>query len=136
LTATGPTAVTLPLVTESAPRDVRALTTVLAVSGLLHFIVPRRYESIVPRRLPARCALVYASGVAEIGCAAGLVHPVTRRWAGLASLLVLGAVYPANVQMAVDVFRRDRSSWAKAAVVARLPLQLPPMRTAYRAWRR
>lgn len=121
---------------QSAPRDVLGLAATFAVSGALHLIAPRRYESIVPNRLPARRPLVFASGLAELGCAAGLLYPATRRRAGLVSLLLLAAVYPANVQMAVDAWRRDRPAWAKAAVIARLPLQLPPMRTAYRAWRR
>jgi uncharacterized membrane protein len=115
-------------------RDVRALAALLAVSGVLHFVVPSRYEAIVPRRLPARRALVYASGVVELGCAAGLALPSTRRVAGLVSAGLLVAVFPANVQMTVDVFRR-RSRWARAAALARLPMQLPLVRTAYRAWR-
>lgn len=115
-------------------KDVQALATLFAVSGLLHFVATRHYETIVPRWLPAPRGLVYASGAVELACAVGLVHPVTRRAAGLASLALLVAVYPANVQMTVDVFKR-RSAWAKAAAVARLPMQLPMMRTAYRAWR-
>lgn len=117
------------------PRDVQALAALFATSGILHFLKPRSYEAIVPRRLPARRALVYLSGAAELGCAVGLQVPSTRRPAGLASLVLLTAVFPANVQMTVDIFRH-RSSWAKAAAVARLPMQLPMLRTAYRAWRR
>ncbi len=110
------------------------LATLLGVSGLLHFVATRRYEAIVPRRLPAPRGLVYASGALELACAAGLTYPPTRRPAGLASLALLIAVYPANVQMTADVFKR-RSAWAKAVAVVRLPMQLPMMRTAYRAWR-
>jgi uncharacterized membrane protein len=118
----------------AATRDVHALVALLGVSGVLHFVIPGRYEAIVPRRLPARRALVYATGGLELGCAAGLAMPVTRRAAGLVSAGLLVAVFPANVQMTVDVFRRG-SPWAKAASVARLPMQLPMVRTAYRAWR-
>lgn len=118
------------------PRDVQALAAAFALSGTLHFARPGPFEAIVPRKLPGRRGLVYLSGAAELGCAAGLVYPKTRSTAGLASLVLLAAVFPANVQMALDVLRYRRSAWAKAAVVARLPLQLAPMRTAYRAWRR
>ncbi len=120
---------------DAAPQDVKALAGLLAVSGVLHFVVTQRYEAIVPQRLPARRQLVYASGLAELACAAGLVYAPTRHSAGLASLVLLLAVYPANLQMTSDIFRR-RSRWAKAAAVARLPMQLPMMRTAYGAWKR
>jgi uncharacterized membrane protein len=41
------------------------------LAGALHFVMPETYEKIVPRYLPARRALVYASGVAEIAAAPG-----------------------------------------------------------------
>ncbi|MBA2697887.1 MAG: hypothetical protein H0U61_03840 [Nocardioidaceae bacterium] len=102
-------------------------------SGTLHFIVPRRFEAVVPRRLPAKRQLVYVSGAAELVCAAGLSHPRSRGVAGLASAALLAAVLPANVQMAVDACRRG-STPAKVAAVARLPLQLPLMQIGWRAW--
>jgi uncharacterized membrane protein len=110
------------------------LAALFAVSGVLHFAKPRPYEAIVPRGLPAPRLAVYLSGALELGCAAGLMVPSTRRAAGLASVALLTAMFPANVQMTVDVFGH-RSRWAKAASVARLPMQLPMLRTAYRAWR-
>ncbi|MBA2445092.1 MAG: DoxX family protein [Nocardioidaceae bacterium] len=115
--------------------NVLALATLFAASGTLHFVVPRHFESIVPHRLPARRTLVYASGAAELACAAGLVVPRTRRTAGLASTAVLVAVFPANVQMAADVCRSSGGPLAKVLVLLRLPLQLPMTRTAWRAWR-
>ncbi len=111
------------------------LATLFAVSGVLHFVRPRRFEAIVPRWLPARRRLVYLSGAAELGCAAGLAHPATRRTAGLASAGLLMMVFPANVQMAYDVSRSD-STLATALAIGRLPLQLPMIRTAWWAWRR
>ena len=39
---------------------------VFIFTGILHFVIPRTYESIVPDYLPAHRALVYASGLAEI----------------------------------------------------------------------
>ena len=116
------------------PPDVAALAALFAGSGTLHLVRPAIFEPIVPHRLPCKRGLVYASGAVELGCAAGLAHPSTRRLAGLCSVVLLAAVFPANVQMAVDV-ARARSRWATMATVARLPLQLPMARTAWRAWR-
>lgn len=118
-----------------APKDLVGLASLFAISGTLHLLRPRPFEAIVPRRLPSRRGLVYASGAAELACAAGLAYPATRRIAGLLSVGLLAAVFPANVQMAVDIGRR-RGRVAQSAAVARLPLQLPMMRTAWRAWRR
>ncbi len=119
---------------RNTPRDVTALAAVFAVSGVLHFAMPRPYEKIVPRPLPRKRDLVYASGLAELVCAAGLVHPHTRPAAGWGSLALLLAVYPANLQMALDA-QRTRSTAYKAGTLLRLPLQLPMVRTALRAAR-
>ncbi len=118
-------------------KDLRGLVVLFATSGILHMVRPQIFESIVPRQLPERRALVYASGVAELACAAGLVHPRTRKAAGWASAAVLVAVFPANVQMALTEGRRagaGTGSRAKqVAAHARLPLQIPLVRTALKA---
>jgi uncharacterized membrane protein len=105
-----------------------------SVSGVLHFVRPEPFERIVPHRLPRKKELVYASGAAELVCAAGLLHPRTRRTAGLLSAALLVAVFPANVQMAVDLNRKG-SPRGKAIGFARLPLQLPLIRAALKASR-
>lgn len=104
------------------------------VLGTLHFVRPKPFEAIVPKPLPRKRELVYVSGVAELACAAGLLHPRTRRTAGLVSAVLLTAVFPANVQMALDLNRKG-STAAKAAGVARLPLQAPLIRAALKAAR-
>ena len=95
----------------------------LTAAGSLHFIAPRPYAEIVPDQLPAPYALVYASGVAELLCAAGLAVPRTRRLAAWSTALLLVVVFPANITMAVDSV--DRSTLYRVGVWARLPLQVP-----------
>ncbi|MGH3459888.1 MAG: DoxX family protein [Kribbellaceae bacterium] len=102
--------------------------------GGLHFVRPRPFERIVPKPLPRKRELVYASGVAELACAAGLLHPRTRRPAGLASAVLLAVLFPANVQMALDL-NRTGSTAAKVVGFARLPLQVPLIRAALKAAR-
>ena len=120
-------------------RDVAGLAALLATSGVVHLVRPEVYEGIVPHVLPHRRGLVYASGVAELLCAAGLLVPSTRRPAGWASAALLVAVFPANVQMSIDRGRRaerkgDAASRASfVATLGRLPLQWPLVRTALRA---
>ena len=90
-------------------------------AGTLHLLRPRIYERIVPRRLPAKRELVYASGVAEIIGGAGVLHPATRRPAGWWLIATLIAVFPANVNMAVNA---DRFRAVPEPVLwARLPVQ-------------
>jgi uncharacterized membrane protein len=90
-------------------------------AGLLHFLLPRTYVAMMPRAFPAHRELVYASGVAEMAGGAGLLSPRMRRPAGLWLILTMIAVFPANVNMAVNAesFRRV-PPWA---LWVRLPLQ-------------
>ena len=91
-------------------------------AGLMHFAIPRAYASIVPDRLPARRAIVYASGVAEIAGGAGVMHPRTRRLAAWWSVATLVAVFPANVHMALNP-GRYRVPGGRLALWLRLPVQ-------------
>lgn len=91
---------------------------------------------MVPKPLPRKRELVYASGVVEVVCAGLLVRPQTRRTGGLLSAVLLVAVFPANLQMAVSTLGTKRSpAWLKAVSVARLPMQYPLIRTALEAAR-
>lgn len=128
--------------TRALPTGARALAAAFVASGTIHFVRPAVFEPIVPRALPYRRELVYVSGAAEIACAAGMLAPRTRRAAGLASATLLVAVFPANVQMALDSHRAviDRGSTPtrramQIGTLARLPLQLPMIRWALQAAR-
>ena len=105
------------------------------MSGLLHLVRPAFYVGIIPDALPEPETLVRLSGVAELICAAGLA--ARRPWAGWASAALLLAVFPANVQHAVDVVGdRSSSPLAVAGVLLRLPLQLPLIWAALQVRRR
>lgn len=89
--------------------------------GLLHFLVPKPFEDIVPEALPAKRALVYASGVTEIATGVGSLHPRTRRYAGILGIATMLGVYPANIQMALN---SEKYAQIPAPLLwARLPLQ-------------
>jgi len=99
-------------------------------AGALHFARPRAYEAMMPRPLPAKRALVYASGAAEVAGGAGVLHPATRRPAGWWLIATLVAIFPANVNMAVNAERfrvvPEPLLWL------RLPLQAALIGWAYR----
>jgi uncharacterized membrane protein len=95
-------------------------------AGLLHFLVPRVYESIMPDYVPAQRELVYASGVAEAVGGLGLLHPSpqVRRWSAWWLVATLVAVFPANFHMAVHSERYPEIPGGKVSLYARLPFQL------------
>lgn len=109
----------------------------LLLAGLAHFVVPRSYERIVPRLLGDPAFWVRWSGVAEIACAALVAHPRTRRPGALAAIGLFVAVFPANVQMALDGgIPGEPFPLGSAAVAwARLPLQIPVVVWAWRVAR-
>lgn len=114
-----------------------ALAVLFLGSGTLHFANPKPFDSIVPHVLPGSArTYTHLSGVAEIAVGTALVVPRTRRLGGTLAAALLVAVFPANVQMAVDWLRNDRiSTPLKAVALARLPLQLPLITAALRARR-
>ena len=71
----------------------------------MHFLKPKPYVAIVPGALPRKREIVYASGVAEIAGGAVVLSARTRRAAGWWLIATLLAVFPANVNMAVNAER-------------------------------
>jgi uncharacterized membrane protein len=108
----------------SPHRSATALAAMLATTGVLHLVRPAPFDTILPRALPGAPRFwSIASGVAELGVAAAVAVPRTRRVGAVAAAGLFVAVFPANVQMALDW--SDRSAAARAVAWARLPLQVP-----------
>jgi len=119
--------------TDSA-RASRRLATAMAAMGTLHMIAPKPFDAIIPEGLPGSARTwTYLSGVAELGCAAAVAHPRTRRAGALATAALMAAVFPANVKMARDWRRRPLP--LRAAAYGRLPLQAPMIVYALRVAR-
>ena len=91
------------------------------LAGSLHFLRPRLYVAIVPDALPHKREIVFASGVAEMAGGAGVLPARTRRLAAWWLIATLIAIFPANVNMAVNADRFR--SIPKHLLWARLPLQ-------------
>jgi uncharacterized membrane protein len=107
------------------------------IAGVLHFVIPKSYEAMMPRSLPAHRELVFASGVAEIAGGVGLMHPRTRSWAGWWLIATLVAVFPANLNMAMNPDRyAQHVPGGQPALIARLPLQAALIAWVHAAARR
>ena len=93
-------------------------------AGLMHFIKPRWYESIMPPYVPAHRELVAASGVAEIAGGVALMCPDehVRRAGAWWTVATMVAVFPANVHMALH--HEDYPvPGGRTALLVRLPVQ-------------
>ncbi|TYP93825.1 putative membrane protein [Fodinibius salinus] len=100
------------------------MATAFVVTGLLHFIRPQVFVKIMPDYIPWHLAMVYGSGVAELMGAIGILFQETRLWAGGGLILLLIAVFPANINMTIEAIEKTGySSWYSIITIARLPLQ-------------
>jgi uncharacterized membrane protein len=81
------------------------------------------YMKVVPPYVPWHLATVHVSGGAEILGGIGLLVPLLRRSAALGLVVLLIAVFPANIYMAANPIDAGAASLPPAALWARLLLQ-------------
>lgn len=93
-------------------------------AGLLHFIFPSSYKSIMPPWLPWHAELVYISGVAEVAGGIGVLIAQLRPYAGWGLIVLSLAVLPANVQMLLNYQAQQAPLWVVVLLALRLPLQV------------
>lgn len=91
-------------------------------SGINHFIKPEKYLAIMPPWLPFGKELVFISGVVEVILSCLLLPKATRRFAAWGIIVLLIAVFPANIQMSVNYYRDNHPLFWVTLI--RLPLQL------------
>lgn len=133
-------------------RSIRPATAVASAfftgAGVMHFVRPDFFESVVPDWFPDKQLANRGSGAAEVVLGLGLLAPPTRRMSayGLAALTVI--VFPANIDMALNdvelkpVDGRMTRSVGTASGASRLvnwvrlPLQLPLVYAMWRVARR
>ena len=109
------------------------LIALLTTSGILHFVRPAPFISIVPKALPRKAELVAISGAAELACVGLLALPATRKVGGPITAALFAAVFPANVSMTLR--SGSRPVWFRVALWLRLPLQIPLVLWALRVGR-
>lgn len=108
----------------SSAKTAKWMAGALGAMGILHFVRPEPFDTLVPDELPGSArSYTYASGVAELAVAAGLAVPQTRRAAGWAAAALFVAVFPGNVNMVRLWWNRPLGY--KLIALLRLPLQWP-----------
>jgi uncharacterized membrane protein len=100
-----------------------ALALMFAFTGGSHFTgLKHDFAAMIPPPLPDGLWVIYATGALEIAGGLALLHPRTRRAAGLGLALLLVALFPANVHAALNAIplggRPPTALWLRA------PLQL------------
>ena len=119
---------------SASPTRAYRIAALLLGSGVLHFVMPKPYDSIVPVELPgSQRFYTQASGVAELASGALLLSPRTRRVGALAAIAVFIGVFPANINL-IRLWR-DKPLLMRLGAIARLPLQIPMITSALKVYR-
>lgn len=71
-------------------------------TGVSHFLATDKFMEMMPQFLPAPMFLVYLSGFFEFAGGIGLMSSKTKRFAVLGLILLLLAVFPANIYVALN----------------------------------
>ncbi|MBA2743414.1 MAG: DoxX family membrane protein [Chthoniobacterales bacterium] len=100
-----------------------ALALFFIVAGVNHFVSPAPYLAIMPPVFPWPLAWVYLSGAAEIAGGVGVLFPTTRTIAALGLIVLLIAVFPANIYAAVHGMRISGHAIPPSLLWLRLPFQ-------------
>jgi uncharacterized membrane protein len=99
------------------------LAVMFVFTGMAHFTRTRAdLIRMVPPRLPNPGFLVTLTGIAELAGALGLLVPATSRWAALALILLLVALFPANIHAARSA--HTIAGRRHTPLALRLPLQI------------
>ena len=99
------------------------------LAGANHFMHTDFYLSIMPPCLPWHLALVYVSGVCEMGLGIALLVRRFQRLAARGMIALIVAVTPANLHMAVH--SELYPQFSATGLWLRLPLQLLLLAWAY-----
>jgi uncharacterized membrane protein len=94
---------------------------IFLTAGTLHWLRPEFFVKVMPPYLPWHLQLVYISGVFEIVLGVMLLIPKCQVLAAWGLIAYLIAVFPANINMALNA--SDYPQFPAALIWLRLPLQ-------------
>ena len=94
-----------------------------SIVGIKHFIEPDYFLSIIPPYLPFHLELVYISGFFEILFGLMILFPKYRYYGSIGLILLLIAVFPANIYLAQSKEAQEAIGASQQIVIWRLPIQ-------------
>ena len=107
------------------------LSVLYIVVGIKHFIDPDFFIVIVPENLFYPKLLVFVSGFFEVLFGVMLLYYRTRKVAAWGLILLLVAVFPANVYLYISETAQESLGVTKSQALVRMPFQLPLILIAY-----
>ena len=119
------------------PKRAQMMGAGLVGMGVLHFVAPKPFDTIIPEELPGSARFyTYASGVGELATGALLLAPKTRRLGALAAIALFIGVFPGNINMCRMWFKDPSKTLPmRLGSIARLPLQIPMITEAFKIYR-
>ena len=101
------------------------------IVGIKHFIDVEYFVSIVPNYISWKEEAVFISGFFEILLGILLLFNKTRKLAAWGIILLLIAVFPANIYLYVSEIPRDILNISKSDALIRMPFQIPLIIISY-----
>lgn len=93
------------------------------LAGILHFVKPAFFMKIMPEYLPWHKPLVLISGFFEVLGGIGIMIPALQLYASWGLVLLLLAVFPANITMFQKAQHTRGFTLYTGMLLLRLPLQ-------------
>ncbi|MDR6569489.1 Uncharacterized membrane protein [Chitinophaga ginsengisegetis] len=87
---------------QQLPADARISAAVMFLMiGVTHLLKPRKLTYMIEGMIPYPLFMVLFTGALEILLGAGLLFPATQYYAGWGLIILLVAMFPANIRVAV-----------------------------------
>ena len=107
------------------PAFYRGLVSIIFIgAGCLHLALPDPFLDAMPPSIPYPKAMIYLSGICEVAGGIGILIPRMRKLSAGGLILLLVAVFPANIHMFTVEWRKPEITWYSLFLLLRLPLQL------------
>ena len=101
------------------------------IVGIKHFVDVEYFVSIVPNYISWKKEAVFISGFFEILLGILLLFHKTRKLAAWGIIMLLIAVFPANIYLYVSEIPRDILNISKIDALIRMPFQIPLIVISY-----
>ena len=101
------------------------------IVGIKHFVDVEYFVSIVPNYISWKKEAVFISGFFEILLGILLLFHKTRKLAAWGIIMLLIAVFPANIYLYVSEIPREILNISKIDALIRMPFQIPLIIISY-----